>query len=124
MSLAIVPGLSGVLSALHSEAEKLGHASAALARMRQVASADQELLREATVSRLTVDAVILIVDEATSSLDHETEQAMLSNLRPAHGRTDFVVRHASAADRRHAGSHRLYMTIIPTAERSALWPQR
>jgi ABC-type bacteriocin/lantibiotic exporter with double-glycine peptidase domain len=57
MFLAIVPGFSGILSALHSEAEKLGHASAALARMRQVASADQELLSEGTVSRLTVDAV-------------------------------------------------------------------
>ena len=57
MFLAIVPGFSGILSALHSEAEKLGHASAALTRMRQVASADQELLSEGTVSRSAVDPV-------------------------------------------------------------------
>lgn len=57
MFLAIVPGFSGILSALHSEAEKLGHASAALTRMRQVASADQELLSEGPVSRFPVDPV-------------------------------------------------------------------
>lgn len=57
MFLAIVPGFSGILSALHSEAEKLGHASAALTRMRQVASADQELLSEGAVSRFAVDPV-------------------------------------------------------------------
>lgn len=57
MFLAIVPGFSGILSALHSEAEKLGHGSAALARMRQVASADQELLSEGADNRFASDAV-------------------------------------------------------------------
>jgi ABC-type bacteriocin/lantibiotic exporter with double-glycine peptidase domain len=57
MFLAIVPGFSGILSALHSEAEKLGHASAALTRMRQVASADQEPLSPGAGSRLAVDPV-------------------------------------------------------------------
>lgn len=57
MFLAIVPGFSGILSALHIEAEKLGHASAALNRMRQIASADQELLNEAAVRQSAVDPV-------------------------------------------------------------------
>jgi ABC-type bacteriocin/lantibiotic exporter with double-glycine peptidase domain len=80
MFLAIVPGFSGVLSALHSEAEKLGHASAALTRMRQVASADQELLSEVAVSRLAVDPVSRLELRSLGFRHHESAPATLTEL--------------------------------------------
>ena len=57
MFLAIVPGFSSILSTLHSEVEKLGHAAAALTRMRQVASAEEEILSEGGPNRLPVEPV-------------------------------------------------------------------